>query len=122
VADYVQLPTTNSNAKVATDTRTIGTDSVEVQRISEIGVTSVATGQIAPTNSAATLLAGRETRRSVVFVNQGSVDVYIGPATVTTGNGFKLVVGASIAVPTTALLQAITASGTGSVHYIEVYE
>ena len=39
----------------------------------------------------------------------------------TTANGFQLDPGASITLSTTALLQAITASGTGAVCYIETY-
>ena len=58
----------------------------------------------------------------MTFTNFGSVDVYIGPATVTTSNGHKIPPGGSIDVYTTALIQAITPSGTGSIHYIEIYD
>lgn len=121
MADDVQI-TAGSGTRVATDERSIGGNNAHVQRVDEQGGTAVATGQVAPTGTAATLLAARETRKSAVFLNVGSVDVYIGPATVTTSNGFKLAVGAALEVATTALLQAITASGTGAVHYVETYD
>lgn len=67
-------------------------------------------------------MAARETRKFLTLINHGSVDVYIGVATVTTSNGLKLPPGAAIDLPTTALIQAITASGTGAIHYIEGYD
>jgi hypothetical protein len=114
--------TAGSGTNVATDERTINSVAVQIQRVDEIGSSAVATGQVASTNSAATLLAARETRKYVTFVNHGSVDVYIGPATVTTSNGIKLTPGSSITLHLTALVQAITASGTGAIHYAEVYD
>lgn len=121
MADDVAI-TAGSGTTIGADERSINSVNVKVQRVVVEGGTSFATGQVAPTNSAATLLAARETRKSVTFVNVGTVDVYIGPATVTTGNGLKLEVGASITMYTTALIQAITSSGTGSVHYVEYYD
>lgn len=83
--------------------------------------TTVATGQVTPTTSAATLLAARALRARVTFKNTGAVTVFIAPATVTTSNGFRLLPGESISLITTALVQAITASGTGLIDYIEEY-
>lgn len=121
MADDVAI-TAGSGTTIGADERTINSVAVKVQRMTDQGGTAIATGQVAPTNSAATLLAARETRKVVTFFNVGSVDVYIGPATVTSANGLKLPPGASIDIQTTALVQAITASGTGSVHYCEVYD
>lgn len=120
-ADNVAV-TAGSGTTIGTDERTINSVAVQVQRVDEQAGTAVATGQVAPTNSAATLLAARDTRKTVTFVNQGTVNVYIGPATVTTGNGFLLVPGAGVDINTTALLQAITSSGTGAIHYVETYD
>lgn len=114
--------TAGSGTNIATDERTIASTTVHVQRVAAIGGTSVATGQVAPTTSAATLLAARETRRAATFLNTGAVDVYIGPATVTTSNGFKLAPDAALTVETTQLLQAITASGTGAIAYVEEFD
>lgn len=121
MADNVAI-TAGSGTTVATDERTINSTTVHVQRVDEQGATSIASGQVAPTNSAATLIAARETRKRVVFVNHGTVDVYVGPATVTTSNGLKIAIGASLTLYTTALVQAITASGTGAVHYVEEFD
>lgn len=121
MADDVQI-TAGSGTRISTDERTINSQTVHIQRVGEIGASGVATGQVAPTTTAATLLAARETRKSVTFVNHGTVDVYIGPATVTTSNGLKLPPGAAVSFSTTALLQAITSSGTGAIHYEETYD
>lgn len=116
MADTVQI-SAGTGTTIATDDRgAVG----HVQRVVDQGGSVIATGQVAPTTTAATLLAANTTRKVVTFVNHGTVDVYIGPATVTTSNGLKLAAGAAIDIETTALIQAITASGTGSVHYIEV--
>lgn len=123
MADNVTIAASSPSAPViGTDERTINAVAVQLQRVVVDGGTSCATGQVAPTGTAGTLLAARDTRKAVTFVNQGSVNVYIGPATVTTSNGFLLQPGASITVDTQVLLQAITSSGTGSVHYIETYD
>ena len=121
MADNVAI-TAGSGTTIATDERSINSTNVQIQRVSDIGASAIATGQVAPTGTAGTLLAARETRKRVTFVNHGAVDVYIGPATVTTSNGLKLPPGASITLHMTALIQAITASGTGDVHYLEEYD
>ena len=82
---------------------------------------TLANSQVAPTASAATLIAGRAARIRVTFKNIGSVTVYIGIATVTTANGLPLDPGESITLNTNALVQAITASGTGNVSVLEEY-
>lgn len=121
MADNVAI-TAGSGTTVATDERTINSASVHVQRVDEQGATAIASGQVAPTNSAATVVAARETRKRVVLVNHGTVDVYVGPATVTSSNGLKIAPGAALTLYTTALIQGITASGTGAVHYVEEYD
>lgn len=82
---------------------------------------TIATGQVAPTGPAGTLLAARSLRTQVTFYNNGDRTVWIGPATVTTANGLPLLPGASITLRSTALVQAITASGTGAISYVEEY-
>jgi hypothetical protein len=116
---------TTADGVVSTKERTIASVAAHVQRMGELGSTAIATGQVTPTASAATLLAARETRKSVTFVNLTNMSVFIGPATVTTANGFELPAGAGISIPTTALLQVIVASVTGltgDVQYIETYD
>lgn len=87
------------------------------------GEGSIASAQVSVTTTAATVVASRAGRRSLLIVNHGTTDVWLGPATVTAVNGVLLpgVKGASISIPTTALVQGIVASGTQTVSYIEVF-
>ena len=87
------------------------------------GEPSLATAQVSVTTTAATLVAARAGRRSLLIVNHGTTDVYLGPATVTTASGLLLpgVKGASVSIPTTGLIQAIVGAGTQTVSYIEVF-
>jgi len=85
------------------------------------GAANIATAQAAPTTTAANIVAVRATRTRLILVNHGTVDVYVGPATVTTANGLKISPGASLAVVVTSAVQGITASGTGAIHSLEEY-
>lgn len=116
--------TPGSGETISSDERTIGGVAVKVQRINDIGGSAIANGQVNISNAAATLLAARDTRKRVTFVNRMPVAVFIGVATVTTGNGFQLDPGAAITLHTTALIQGITATATSAVyvHYIEEYD
>jgi hypothetical protein len=81
-----------------------------------VGPGHFVTSQVATSTTAGTLAVARPTRTSVTFVNMdASITVYIGPATVTAGNGFPLLAGQSITLYTTALIQVIAASGTPTV-------
>ena len=87
------------------------------------GSPNYANGQVATSTSAATLLAARATRRKVKFKNtDGSITVYIGAATVSAANGYPLLAGAEVELTITTLIQAIAASGTPSIAYIEEYD
>lgn len=112
MSDNVTI-TAGSGTTVATDERTINAVAVQVQRVVDQGSTAIATGQVTPTASAATLVAARDTRKYVTIFNGTNMTVYIGPATVTTANGFELRSGAGKDVLNTALLQLIVASATG---------
>ena len=82
-----------------------------------------ATGQVATSGTAGTLVAAKPTRRSVTVTNlDGAINVFVGPPTVTAANGFRLGPGLSHTFYTTALLQVIAASGTPSVAYVEYYD
>lgn len=124
MADNVAI-TAGSGTTIGTDERSINAVNVQVQRVNEQGSTAVASGQVNCSNSAATLLAARETRKRVIFYNRQVASVFIGPATVSTANGIEIMPGASIALYTTALIQAITAAASAAaekVHYIEEYD
>lgn len=121
MADNVDI-TAGSGTVIATDERTINSIAAQVQRVDEIGSSAIANGQAAPTTSAATLVAARDTRKRLILENVGQVAVWIGIATVTTANGLMLPIGASITLRTTALIEGITATGTGAIAYIEEYD
>jgi hypothetical protein len=83
---------------------------------------TLANGQVAMSTTAATIVAARPGRRSVTILNlDASIVVWIGIATVTAGNGFRLAGGASITLETSALIQGIAASATPTVCFIETY-
>ncbi len=93
-----------------------------ISQVQPVGASNIVTGQAAPTNSAATLVASRATRTRLTMINRGSVSVYVGPATVTTANGVELKPGESMTFEMAGTtLQGITASGTGNIHYWEEY-
>lgn len=76
----------------------------------------------APTVVAASMLALNASRKAAIFQNDGSVDVYMGPAGVTVANaGYRIAPGVEIVDnASTAEWYGITASGTGSVRIVEV--
>ena len=83
----------------------------------------MANGQVATSTAAATLVAARATRRSVVIKNMDTtITIYIGVATVTAANGLPLLPGESVSIDWVGLIQAIAASGTPTVAYAETYD
>jgi hypothetical protein len=124
LADNVAV-TAGSGTTIGTDERSINSVTVQVQRVDEQGSTAIDAAQTNVTNSAATLVAARDTRKRVVIVNRQVAAIFVGEATVTTANGFQIDPGASLTLYTTALIQAITAAasgGTEKVHTIEEYD
>lgn len=98
---------------IATDERSISSTNVHVQRVSAEGGTGWATGQVAVTASAATLLAARETRLHVTIYNAQNLPIFVGPATVTNANSITMPAGSAMDFYHTALLQQIADSVTG---------
>lgn len=124
MADNVAV-TAGSGTTVGTDERTINSVAVQVQRVDEQGSTAIASAQTNVTNSAATLIAARDTRKRVVIVNRQAAAIFVGPATVSTSNGFQIDPGASLTLYTTALIQGITAAASGGsekTHTMEEYD
>ena len=123
MADNVAI-TAGSGTAVAADERTIAATTVYVQRVSEIGSTAIAVARITPTTSPATLVAARDTRKRLVITNNSNTTVYVGPATVSTANGYPIGVGYTLTLYTTILVQCIIASGTASadVACVEEYD
>lgn len=86
-----------------------------------LSASTIATGQVAPTGTAGTLVAARSTRTRLVIYNTGSCSIWVGPATVATSNGLLVPAGTSLVMYHTALIQAITGGNTGAVGYLEEY-
>lgn len=124
MADNITV-TPGAGATVATDERTINSSSVQVQRVSSIGGTSLNSGQTAVTNSATLIASAADTRESILLVNHQSVDVWVGGSSVSTTTGVRIPVEGSLTIPATAAVYGITASaytasGDAKVHWVEV--
>jgi hypothetical protein len=121
MADKVRPP--GFTQDVGTDTRSIAGDSVEVQRVDEQGGTAIASNQISIATTATQIAAARETRKRIALVNKGGRDVYIGAAGVTASTGRLLAFGdPPMEILTTAAVFGIVDIGSGSIHYVEVYD
>jgi len=88
------------------------------------GADNIATNQVSVTSAATAIVAARATRRSVLIINHGTTDVYIGGASVTTSDGILLTgtAGAAIGIGTTAAVYGIVVSSSQTVSYIENYD
>lgn len=122
MADNVTI-TAGAGTTVGTDERSIGGTSVHVQRIVPIGGSSLAYGQVEVTNTATAIRAATETQWELTIVNQQTVPVWLGDASVATTTGLRLDPGASVSLHVTAAVYGITAaaytaSGDAKVHYL----
>lgn len=84
---------------------------------------NLATGQIGVANSATQIVPARAGRKEVTVANHGTTAVYIGGSAVTAATGLFLagVQGQGITITGGAAVYAITASGSQTVSFIEVY-
>ncbi len=112
---------------LASDTAAAGLNG-RLQRIAQrltsliAGAPNIASGQVTA-GAAATLVAARATRRCVTILNTDALlSIYIGPATVTSGNGMLIKAGVQVRIETTALIQVPAASGSPVVTYMEEYD
>lgn len=77
------------------------------------GAANIAISQATATGTAATIAAARATRRSVLFTNtHASASCWIGPATVTAGNGQRLGPGEACPFTWVGLYQVIDDGAT----------
>ena len=84
--------------------------------------TAIAVNQVATSTTSAEAIAARPSRYRVVIKNiDSSITQYIGTGTVTSSNSMVLLAGESIALETSAAINALSASGTPSLAYIEEY-
>lgn len=120
MADNVAV-TAGSGTNIASDERTINSVTVQIQRVSEIGASSITSGRVSVTTTAGSAIAARETRKRVVIMAlpSNTADVEIGDSGVAAGSDFPLAPGASITLYTTAAIYADAVSGTQSLAYIE---
>lgn len=86
------------------------------------GSASIAATQVNVTNSAATLIAARTSRRRVTVINRQLAAIFVGAPTVTTAVGTQVDPGASLTLYTTALIQAITSAASGGTEKTHVLE
>lgn len=126
MADGIDV-TPGSGKKVATDERTIGGVTQDVQRVGEIGSGTAAVGQVTISNTSAAIAAARDTRKRIIIINYQSVPIFVDPGATATTADLRLNPGDSITLYTTAAVNAITAaaytaSGDAKVHYIEEYD
>lgn len=123
MADNVAI-TAGSGTTVGTDERTINAVAVQVQRVDEQGSTTLANGQVSvdTTSGGVQIAAARDTRKSLILRNQGTVAIYVGQGTVSSANGFLVNPGEALMIQTTAQVKAIAASSSATVAYIEEYD
>lgn len=124
--DNITIPATGTGTATpvvaASDRTGITGLAAFVERTTELGSINIYTTQVNVSNTAATLIAARVTRKRVTIVNRQTTPIFIGPATVTTSNGFQIDPGAGITLYTTALIQAITAAASGASELTHVIE
>lgn len=100
---------------------TVGGAFVSIKELK--GAANNAVSQVASSTTAATLAIARATRRSITIKNtDAAITVYVGPATVTAGNGMPLKAGESISKTWVGLVQVIAASGTPTVAIDDEYD
>lgn len=83
-----------------------------------------ASGQVSVTTTATLLDQSTGGSRAVLVRNRGTVAVYLGAGTVTSGTGFQLDSGESVSIDVSGSgagggLYARTASGTATVHVLQ---
>jgi hypothetical protein len=80
--------------------------------------------QVTLSTTAAIAAIARSNRAAVTIQNHAAINIYCGPTSgVTSVNGFRLpgVDGASVTIPTSAVIYCIAASGTPVVSVLETY-
>ncbi len=86
------------------------------------GAATIVSGQVS-VSTTGVLVAARTGRRSVIVKNTDTATtIYIGPSGVSSSTGMPLKAGESTSVNTSAVLHAVSASGTVTVAYVEEYD
>lgn len=88
--------------------------------ISTAAGTSLASGVVAVGTSATVIRAANSSRQSLTIQNDGSADVFLGPASVAVASGFRLTPGGTVTIDkNTAALYGIVAAGSVNVRYLD---
>ena len=93
--------------------------------IAERGAPNFATGQGTATPDAGTIVAARATRRALLVINTGAVDMYLGAGTEDAVTRWLLLIGpegAAVSMTVTGAVYGITASGSAVYSYAEIYD
>jgi len=87
------------------------------------GASSIATNQVSIAASATQIVAARAGRKAVLILNEGTIEVRLGGAGVTTATGLLLygARGAGVAIDGGAAVYGIVVSGTQNVSYVETW-
>jgi hypothetical protein len=125
MADNVDV-TAGSGTTVGSDDRLIDGTQVHVQRVAPHGTPAISVAQVEVSNSSTAILAVDDNRHSCTLVNRQLVAVFIDDATATT-SAFRLDPGDSITLPTSAVINGITAAaytavGDAKVHVISSHD
>jgi hypothetical protein len=90
--------------------------------MSAVQAYAINVAQAATSTTSAQAIAARAGRRRLLIKNiDSSITIYIGIGTVTSSTGMPLLAGESVALETNAAVNALSASGTPSLAYIEEF-
>lgn len=119
LAKIIAAPATE--ATLAAISTLLGTTGIKI--LKQQGAANSPTSQVTASTSAATLVAARATRRGLLIRNtDAAINVYVGPATVTSSNGMLLKPGESVPVTGVGLWQVIADSGAPVIAILDEYD
>lgn len=101
----------------------MGTQPAPAGTVREIGFGNLTTGQVTVGTAATLICSGVYALGSLVIVNHGTTDIFIGNAGVTTATGLLLpgVKGASVELDFAGDVYGIVAAGTQAVSFAQSY-
>jgi len=111
-------------ASVLTDANGYAVDATNPIAVNpaESGAANFATGQASITGSAGQIVAARATRRAVAIKNADAANIlYVGGASVTTGNGHRIDPKETLTLPVIGAVYGI-GSGSLTATYVEIYD
>lgn len=120
MADNFTSEESGTGKEIATDERSIGGITVDIQRVVNIGDSTWDAGTDATVTTSAESIAARETRSYILFTTPttNTANVLVG----TTGDEvFPIAAGGVLTLPITAAVFYKSASGTQTLNWIEVW-